>query len=76
LPWTLSHIFMIAVELMVKGCAAFWTQLERFRPLLDVLSASGNAGEALADELNQVSFRLHIILDALDVSLEDESTRR
>jgi hypothetical protein len=67
---------MIAVEFMVKGCAAFWTQLERFHPLLDVLSASGNSGEALADELNQVSFRLHIILDALDVSLEDESTRR
>jgi hypothetical protein len=47
------------------------------RTLLDDLSASasGNAGETLADEFKQVSFCFRIILDALDGSLEDESTK-
>lgn len=67
--------FTIAVQLMKQGRATFWTQLTPFRPPVDDLSASGNAGEASADEFKQVSCRLRIILDAVDASTEDESMR-
>ncbi|KAG2120141.1 TPR-like protein [Suillus clintonianus] len=62
-----------AVELVEQGRAVFWTQLARFRKPLDDLSTSGDAGEALADEFKQVSFRLRKVLDALDASPEDQS---
>ncbi|KAG1812096.1 CHAT domain-containing protein [Suillus subaureus] len=61
-----------AVELVEQGRAVFWTQLARFRTPLDELSASGDTGEALAEEFKQLSFRICKALDALDVSLEDQ----
>lgn len=69
--------FTVVVELMEQGRAVFWTQLARFRtPLGDLsTSASGNAGEALANEFKQVSLRHYITFDALDASPEDGSTK-
>ncbi|KAG1859630.1 hypothetical protein F4604DRAFT_1684593 [Suillus subluteus] len=57
-----------AVELVEQGRAIFWTQLARFHTPLDELSASGDTGNALADEVKHLSLRLHT---ALDASTED-----
>ncbi|KAG1838255.1 CHAT domain-containing protein [Suillus subluteus] len=54
---------IIAVELVEQGRAVFWTHLARFRIPLDDISASGAAGEALAEEFRQISFRLRKVLD-------------
>ncbi|KAG0702537.1 TPR-like protein [Suillus ampliporus] len=59
-----------AVELVEQGRAVWWTQLARFRIPLDELSASGDAGHALAEEFKQLSFRLRTVFDA---STEDHS---
>jgi hypothetical protein len=64
-----------AVELVEQGRAVFWTQLARFRTPLDELSASGGTGEALAEEFKQLSIRIRKALDALDVSLEEQSSQ-
>ncbi|KAG0696445.1 CHAT domain-containing protein [Suillus ampliporus] len=53
-----------AVEMVEQGRAVWWTQLARFRIPLDELSASGDAGEALAEEFKQLSFRLRNMFDA------------
>ncbi|KAG1747661.1 CHAT domain-containing protein [Suillus lakei] len=60
-----------AVELVEQGRAVFWTQLAHLRTPLDELAASGDTGEALAEEFKQLSFML-------DGSTEDQSphTRR
>ncbi|KAG0706969.1 TPR-like protein [Suillus ampliporus] len=62
-----------AVELVEQGRAVFWTQLARFRTPLDELSASGDTGEALAEEFKRLSFRLRNIFDA---STNDQSQIR
>jgi len=59
---------LTAVELVEQGRAVFWTHLARLRTPVDEISASGTAGEALAEEFRQISFRLR---RALDTSLED-----
>ncbi|KAG0707128.1 TPR-like protein [Suillus ampliporus] len=62
-----------AVELVEQGRAVFWAQLARFRTPLDELSASSDAGSALAEEFRQLSVDLRKALDAIDVSPEDQS---
>ncbi|KAG2130834.1 TPR-like protein [Suillus bovinus] len=62
-----------AVELVEQGRAVFWTQSARFRTPLDELSASGDAGNALADEAKDLSFRLRT---ALETSTEGPQTRQ
>ncbi|KAG0707083.1 CHAT domain-containing protein [Suillus ampliporus] len=64
-----------AVELVEQGRAVFWAQLARFRTPLDELSASSDAGKALAEEFRQLSFTLRKVLDAIDVSPEDQSSQ-
>ncbi|KAG1734262.1 CHAT domain-containing protein [Suillus paluster] len=59
-----------AVELVEQGRAVWWTQLARFRTPLNDLSASGDAGEALAKEFKQLSVRLR---NVFDVSTGDRS---
>jgi len=53
-----------AVELVEQGRAVFWTHLARFHTPLDKLSASGDTGEALAEEFKQLSFFLRSALNA------------
>ncbi|KAG1730607.1 CHAT domain-containing protein [Suillus lakei] len=59
-----------AVELVEQGRAVFWTQLTRFRSPLDELSLSNDTSAVLAEEFNQLSFRLR---NAFDKSTEDTS---
>jgi hypothetical protein len=59
-----------AVELVEQGRAVFWTQLARFSTPLDELSASGDAGTALAEEFKRLSLRLR---NTFDISTEDQS---
>ncbi|KAG1740788.1 uncharacterized protein EDB91DRAFT_1237200 [Suillus paluster] len=47
-----------AVELVEQGRAVFWTQLARFRKPLDELSASGDTGKALGEELKQLGLSI------------------
>ena len=61
-----------AVELLEQGRAVFWTQLSRFRTPVDELSESGDTGEALAAEFQQLSLRLR---SALGVSTGDHSSQ-
>ncbi|KAG0702961.1 hypothetical protein DFH29DRAFT_1068853, partial [Suillus ampliporus] len=64
-----------AVELVEQGRAVFWAQLARFRTPLDELSVSSDAGSALAEEFRQLSIDLRKVLDAIDVSPEDQSSQ-
>ncbi|KAG2130228.1 CHAT domain-containing protein [Suillus clintonianus] len=63
---------MTAVELVEQGRAVLWTQLARFRTPLDELSASGDTGEALAEEFKKLSIRLRSVFDA---ATEDQSSQ-
>ncbi|KAG1811747.1 CHAT domain-containing protein [Suillus subaureus] len=59
-----------AVELVEQGRAVFWTQLTRLSSPFDGLSLPGDTGGALAEEFEQLSFRLR---SAFDQSTEDQS---
>ncbi|KAG2030188.1 CHAT domain-containing protein [Suillus americanus] len=59
-----------AVELVEQGRAVFWTQLVRLSSPFDGLSLPGDTGRALAEEFEQLSFRLR---SAFDQSTEDQS---